>query len=123
MPSGVQRLGLCEKAEGGAPPVCRDKISASREVEDKIDAVEDRRKSQHGSSRSCFHFVFTDGKEDLRIRKAKCPAKPLRGTDTSSRVRPSSRPQAHGQSHSPHAEVDWARSQVRHREGVYATFA
>lgn len=83
--------------------MCRDEISASREVEGKIDAVEDRRKSQYGSPRSCFHFVFTGGKEDLRVRKAKCPDKPLRGTDTSSQVRPSSCPQAHGQSHSPHA--------------------
>lgn len=42
---GLASVG--RQREEPLPSVCRDEISASREVEGKIDAVEDRRKSQH----------------------------------------------------------------------------
>lgn len=69
-----------------------NETSASGEVEDKTDTVGDRGKCQHRFPRSCFHFVFTGGKEGLGVRKAKCPAKPLRETEMSSQVSPSHHP-------------------------------
>lgn len=69
VPLGHQRIGLCEKAAAETSPVCEKETFALREAEDKTDVVEDRRKSQHLSPRSCFHFVFTGGKEDLGPRR------------------------------------------------------
>lgn len=91
VPSGHQRVGLWEKAAAEASPVCEEETFALREAEDRTDIVEDRRKSQHA-----FVLTLQVARKtwDLGVGKAKCPAKPLRVTETLSQERPRYHPQA-----------------------------
>ena len=85
----ISPCSLCHK--NGFTNKCPLMQEGLREAEDKTDIVEDRRKSQHA-----FVLTLQVARKtwDLGVGKAKCPAKPLRVTETLSQERPRYHPQA-----------------------------